>query len=157
MQQGKSESIEINASGLRVAIVQARFNHEVTDRLAMGALEALERSHVLKKNITHETVPGSAELPFLLASFAASGKFDALVALGCLIKGETDHYEYIAKLVTHGIAEVSLRFLIPVGFGVLTVHNKEQAMARCQSGESNLGFQAAMAAMEGALKAVKIP
>lgn len=152
MQEGQPNPIPIDGSKLRIAIVQARFNREVTDRLLKGALSALDQAGVVKTNITHETVSGSAELPFLLASFAKSGRFDALVVLGCLIKGETDHYTYIAQLVTQGIGEVSMRFVISVGFGVLTVHTKEQALARSGEGESNLGFQAAMAAVEGATK-----
>ena len=157
MRQGQGLQGTIDGRKLRVGIVQARFNREITDRLAKGAFSACIHSRVLKSNIVHETVPGSAELPFLLASFANSGRFDALVALSCLMKGETDHYTYIAELVTQGIVEITMRFLIPVGFGVLTVHNQEQALARSKDDESNLGFQAAMAAMENALKRVDKP
>jgi len=150
-------SNKIDGSKLKAGIIQARFNREITDRLLKGALSALDQAGIPKENSIRETVSGSAELPFLLASFAKSGKFDALIALGCLIRGETDHYTYIAKFVTQGIAEVTTRFLIPVGFGVLTVHNQEQALARSKDDESNLGFQAAMAAMENALKRVDKP
>lgn len=157
MQGEQDLQSKIDGSKLKVGVVQARFNREITDRLAKGAFSACISSRVSKSNIVHETVPGSAELPFLLASFAKSGRFDALVALACLMKGETDHYTYIAQLVTQGIVEVTAYFLIPVGFGVLTVHTQEQALVRSQDDESNLGFQAAMAAMENALKRMDKP
>ncbi len=152
MQQGKPERIKINASKLRIAIAQARFNHEITGRLLDGAFLAFKQSNVSEKNIMRETVPGSAELPFLLDAFAKEKKYHALIALGCIIKGETNHYHYISEIATRGILEVTLRYHISIGFGLLTVDTKEQAFARSELNESNVGFQAAIAALECASK-----
>ena len=152
MQEGKAESINIDSGNYSIGIAQARFNQEITDRLLAGALSALKQSNVSEEHIFHKTVPGSAELPFLLDTFAKEGKCDALIALGCIIKGETDHHYYIATLATQGILKVTLRYHIPVGFGVLTVDTKEQAFVRSGADEHNVGFQAAMAALECAAK-----
>ena len=148
MREGQKKSITIEGSNYTVGIAQARFNREITDRLLRGAFLALKQSNVSQDRIIHQTVPGSAELPFLLDTFAKAGKCNALIALGCIIKGETDHHYYIAKLATQGILEVTLRYHIPIGFGVLTLDTKEQALVRSDSDEYNFGFQAAMAALE---------
>lgn len=152
MQTGQGEIPNIDGRRFRVGIVVARFNADITSRTLQGAFLALKQSGVEKANIVQEWVPGSAEVPFMLAEFAKNGTFDALVALSCVLKGETDHYYYVSQLVTQGVLDVSLRYHIPIGFGVLTVETKEQALDRSGEGERNIGFQAAMAALEGASK-----
>lgn len=152
MQGGQGTAINLDGSGLRIAIARARFNGEITERLKEGALRALKIVNVPQDAIFEETIPGSAELPFLLDAFAQTKKFDALIGLSCVIKGETDHYYHVAKLATSGILKVSLMYHIPIGFGVLAVASKEQALERAKDDESNLGFQAAMAVIECALK-----
>ncbi len=152
MQNEKRENIIVDGSILRVGIVQARFNQEITDRLLDGAYAALRQSHVAKKNIVRETVPGSAELPFILEVLAKEGKYDALIALSCIIKGETYHYRHLAEFTARGILEVTLRYHIPIGFGILILYNKDQSLARSEQNEHNAGFQSAMAAVECAAK-----
>lgn len=114
----------------RVGIVVAEFNADITERLLLGALTELRSCGVQEKNITVRHVPGSFELPLACAQLAKTGKHDALVALGCVIKGETDHYYYVAGEASRGIMETMLKFSIPIGFGVLTVNTLAQAKER---------------------------
>ena len=127
----------------RFAIVASEYNSVITDRLVNGAKRALKA----QKEVTLIRVPGSFEIPLAVKQAAASKKYDGIVALGCVLRGETPHFEYISRAVSDGLQRVALETGIPVGFGVLTVHTVEQAMER--SGESgNKGFEAAMAALE---------
>jgi len=127
----------------RFAIVASQYNSVITDRLIAGAKRALEA----QKEVMLVRVPGSFEIPLAVKQAAASKKYDGIVALGCVLRGETPHFEYISRAVSDGLQRVALETGIPVGFGVLTVHTVEQAMDR--SGESgNKGFEAAMAALE---------
>src|SRR5438270_13887632 len=128
--------------GYKIAIVATEYNSVVMDRLIAGAKRALkDHEHVTIR------VPGSFELPLAVKQAALSKKYDGIVALGCVLRGETPHFEYISRVVSDGVQQVALDTGIPVGFGVLTVDTVEQAMDR--SGESgNKGFEAATAALE---------
>lgn len=131
-------------AGLRIAIVASRFNEEITARLLSGAQEALKG--VATVTVVH--VPGAFEIPLAAKEAASSGKFDAIVAIGCVIRGETAHFEYISQAASNGIAQVGLETGIPVTFGVLTADSDEQAMARSVPGPDNKGYHAAQAAVE---------
>ena len=124
-----------DASNYRVGIVVAQFNADITEKLLASALVGAKQFKVLKKNIAVHRVAGSIEIPAVLKAMAETGKFDALVALGAIIRGETDHYEYVAKIVTEGVLEVMIDDEpISVGFGILTCNNVAQAKARVESG-----------------------
>lgn len=140
------------ASGLRVVLLRSTFNAAVVDGLVAGAREALEEMGA--KKVVVVDVPGAFELPLAARVAAESGRFDAVVALGAVIKGETDHYEHVARAATDGLAEVARRTRVPVGFGVLTVAKEEQARSRAAPGPDNKGAEAARAAvaMVGILK-----
>jgi 6,7-dimethyl-8-ribityllumazine synthase len=129
---------------LRIAIVASRFNPEITDRLLAGAQEALRGN----AQVTLIYVPGAFEIPLAAKRAALSGRFDAIVAVGCVIRGETAHFEYISHVASTGIAQVGLETGIPVTFGVLTCDTDEQAMARSEPGPENKGYHAAQAAVE---------
>lgn len=129
---------------LRIAIVASRFNPEITERLVAGAQEALQNEAA----VTLIHVPGAFEIPLAAKQAALSGRFDAIVALGCVIRGETAHFEYISHVASHGIAQVGLETGIPVTFGVLTADTDEQALARSVPGPDNKGYHAAQAAVE---------
>jgi 6,7-dimethyl-8-ribityllumazine synthase len=136
------------AAGFRFAIVVSRFNSEITDGLLTGAREALTEADVRDEDVTLVRVPGAFELPIAAQRLAESGRFDAVICLGCLIKGDTMHFEYIADAATRGIAEVGLATGVPVTFGVLTTLTDEQAAVRARAGEGNKGREAAAAAVE---------
>ena len=133
--------------GLRVAVLRTLFNEAVVDGLTAGAEEALLEMGVAKDAITRLEVPGAFELPLAASAAAESGRFDAIVALGTVIRGETDHYEHISREAAAGLAAVSREQRIPVGFGVLTVDNEAQALARSSPGPENKGAEAARAAV----------
>ena len=137
-------------SRLRVGIVVSEFHKDITDGLLMGALEALDACKVKKKNIRIIRVPGSFEIPFGCLSLLRWKKYDALAALGCVIKGETSHNVYIASAVSKGIMNLSLEYGVPIGFGVVTADNLAQAKAR-SSTKTNRGKDAALAAVSMAL------
>lgn len=136
------------ASGLRVAIVVSKYHDFVTDPLKDGALAALSKAGVSTDCITVVRVPGSFEVPAAAQQAAASGRYDAVVCLGCLIKGETPHFDFIASAVAHGLTAASATTGVPMSFGVLTTNSIEEAVARAGRGEDNKGWEAAMAAVE---------
>jgi len=136
-----------SARGLRVAIVRSLFNAAVTDGLVDGARQALAEMGAGQRAVTVVDVPGAFELPLAARVAARSGRFDLVVALGAVIRGETDHYEHIAREAASGLARVALRTGVPVGFGVLTVEREEQALARSVPGPDNKGGEAARAAV----------
>ena len=136
------------AAGCRFAIVVSRFNPEITDGLLAGAREALADADVRDDDVTIVRVPGAFELPVAAQRLAESGRFDAVICLGCLIKGDTMHFEYIADAATRGIADVGLATGVPVAFGVLTPLTDEQAEIRARPGAGNKGREAAAAAVE---------
>lgn len=137
-----------SAKGGRFAVVVSKFNDFVTERLEAGALRALTAGGVEPAAITVVRVPGAFEIPLTARHAAASGRFDAIVCLGCLIRGETPHFEYIAAAVAHGITDAAGTTGVPMTFGVLTTNSIEEAIERAGDGPSNKGWEAATAAME---------
>ena len=138
----------LNAKGIRFGIVVSRFNEFFSTKLLDGAIDCLERHGAEEKNITVAWVPGGFEIPLVARRMAASGKFDAVVALGALIRGNTPHFEYIASEVAKGLAASALETGVPVLFGVITTDTVEQAIERSGTKAGNKGFDAAQAAIE---------
>jgi len=136
------------AAGFRFAIVVSKYNDFVTDRLQAGAMAALAGAGVSSNDVTIVRVPGAFEIPLASQRAAESGRFDAIVCLGCLIRGETPHFEFIASAVAHGLTTASAATGIPMAFGVLTTNSAEEALARAGDGSSNKGHEAATAAIE---------
>ena len=139
---------QLNSSGMRFAIVASRFNDFVTSRLLGGALDALERTGTAEADITVVRVPGSFEIPLAAKKLVQARKYDAVICLGTLIRGETPHFDYISSEVTKGIGSVALESGTPVAFGVLTVDSVEQAVDRAGMKSGNKGFEAALSAVE---------
>ncbi|MFT3816966.1 MAG: 6,7-dimethyl-8-ribityllumazine synthase [Rubrivivax sp.] len=140
----KGTAAELAGAGLRIGIIQARFNQDLTDKLAEACLAELARLEVDARDITHRTVPGALEVPVALKAMADSGDFDALVALGCVIRGETYHFELVANESGAGVTRVSLDHQIPIANAILTVDTSEQAWARV----AEKGADAARVAVE---------
>jgi 6,7-dimethyl-8-ribityllumazine synthase len=138
----------LSAAGLKFGIIVSRFNDLVTSRLLSGALDALERTGASEKDIVVVKVPGSFEIPLVAQKLARTKKYDALICLGTLIRGETSHFEYLCSEVTKGIAAASSETGIPVAFGVLTADTVQQAIDRAGLKSGNKGFDAAMSAVE---------
>ncbi|MBL8756170.1 MAG: 6,7-dimethyl-8-ribityllumazine synthase [Planctomycetes bacterium] len=138
---------EPRAVGRRIGIAVARFNEVVTERLLQGALQALRDGGVADTAITVTWVPGAFELPTACLWLARSGKIDAMVMLGAVVKGGTDHYEHVCRGVTDGAMRVGLDTGLPLGFGVLTCSEMDQALARAGGEHGNKGHDAAMAAL----------
>jgi 6,7-dimethyl-8-ribityllumazine synthase len=132
----------------RFAIVVSRFNEEITEGLLRGAREMFSESSVRDEDLTIVRVPGAFEIPIAAQRLAESGDYDAIVCLGCLIKGDTMHFEYIAEAASHGIVQAAAATGIPMAFGVLTTMTEEQAVERSGTGAGNKGREAAAAAME---------
>ena len=128
VQKGEFEIFD--ASAYLVGIVVAQFNRDVTDGLLVSALEIAEKYGIPREKVGVFRVPGSVEIPVVLKGLAETKKYDALVALGAIIRGETDHYDYVAKIVSEGVLRVMMDYGMPVGFGVLTLENAEQAKER---------------------------
>ena len=143
--------IDMNGNGLKIAIVSARFNEIVTRQLMLGAVETLDRYGVDDDDISIAWVPGSFELPVVAKAFAESGKYDAIICLGAVIRGETDHYNMVANQASSGIASVGRETGVPTIFGVLTTENMDQAINRSGGKSGNLGSNSAGAAVETAL------
>jgi 6,7-dimethyl-8-ribityllumazine synthase len=139
---------DFNARGLRFGIVAARFNDFIVDRLLDGAVDALAKHGVASGDIEVVRVPGAFEIPLALGTLAASRRFQALIALGCVIRGATAHFDYVAGEATRGITQASLANGIPIGFGVLTVDTIEQAIERAGTKAGNKGIDAALAAIQ---------
>lgn len=139
---------EFSGATANFALVMARFNGFIVDSLLSGAVDTLRRHGVTEKNITIIKVPGSYELPLAVKKAARSGSYDAIIALGAVIRGATPHFEYVAGECARGLARVSLDLDIPVAFGVLTVDTIEQAIERAGTKNANKGANAAMSALE---------
>jgi 6,7-dimethyl-8-ribityllumazine synthase len=137
-----------DASALRLALVVSRFNASVTTRLREGAVEALTVAGAPATSIETFEVPGAFEIPFAARAVAATGRFDAIVCLGCLIRGDTPHFDVIANAVAHGIVAASGESGVPMAFGVLTTNTPEQALERAAMDRTNKGWEAAVAAVE---------
>jgi 6,7-dimethyl-8-ribityllumazine synthase len=138
----------LQGDGLRVAVAVARFNSFITDRLLGGALDGLRRHGVSADGITVVRVPGSWELPVTVKALAESGKYDAIVCLGAVIRGDTPHFDYVAGEAAKGIGQAMLATGIPVAFGVLTTNTLEQAIDRAGAKSGNKGFDAAATVIE---------
>ncbi|HXE75722.1 MAG TPA: 6,7-dimethyl-8-ribityllumazine synthase [Candidatus Xenobia bacterium] len=139
---------ELAAKGLRFAIVVSRFNSFITERLLTGALDTLSRAGADDRRIEVVRVPGSFEIPVTAKALAQSGRFDAIITLGCIIRGETQHFDYISAEVTRGIQLAALETGVPMAFGVLTTHTLEQAVDRAGAKSGNKGAEVALAAIE---------
>lgn len=138
----------LSAEGRTFAIVVSRFNSLVTGQLLDGALDCLRRHGALEKNVTVVYCPGSFEIPQVVSRMARSGSFDAIICLGCIIRGETPHFDYIASEVARGLGALSLDTGIPIAFGVLTTDSLEQALERAGAKAGNKGWDAALTAIE---------
>ena len=143
--------IDLDGKGLKIAVVSARFNEVITRQLVLGAVETLDRYGVDDNDISVAWVPGSFELPVVAKAFAESGKYDAIICLGAVIRGETDHYNMVANQSASGIASVGRETGVPTIFGVLTTENMDQAINRSGGKAGNLGSNSAVAAVETAL------
>lgn len=141
--EGKLVSKEI-----RVGIVAARFNEFITSKLLSGALDGLKRHDVSEDSIDVAWVPGAFEIPLIASKMAKSGKYDAVICLGAVIRGSTSHYDYVCNEVSKGIAQTALASGVPVMFGVLTTENIEQAIERAGTKAGNKGFDCAEGAIE---------
>lgn len=139
---------KLNATGMKFALVASRFNSLITKQLIAGAQDCLVRHGASDDDITLVWVPGAFEMPLVARKLAESGKFDALICLGAVIRGQTPHFDYIAAEATKGIAQVALSTGVPVSFGVLTTDNVEQALDRAGIKVGNKGADAAGAAIE---------
>ncbi len=139
---------KLDAKGINFAIVVGRFNSLITEKLLEGAVDCIVRNGGSKENITVVRVPGSFEIPLTAKKLAKTGKFDAIICLGAVIRGATPHFEYVASEVTKGIAQVSLEMEIPVSYGILTTDTIEQAIERAGTKMGNKGFDAALTAIE---------
>ena len=139
---------DLNAHGMRFGVVVSRWNSFITERLLQGALDALRRSGCRNEDIGVVRVPGAFEIPSQARTLAESGKYDAIVTLGCLIRGETTHYEHISTEVTRGIGQSAQETGVPHTYGVLTCENLEQALDRAGLKAGNKGFEAAISAIE---------
>jgi len=138
----------LDAKGLRFALVVARFNSFISDRLLDGAIDALSRHGADTDDLVIVRVPGSFELPLVVKKLAASGRFEAVIALGAVIRGSTPHFDYVAAEASKGLAHSSLETGVPVAFGVLTTDTIEQAVERAGTKAGNKGWDAALSAME---------
>jgi 6,7-dimethyl-8-ribityllumazine synthase len=138
----------LDAKGLKVALIASRFNDIITARLVEGAIDGFVRHGADPKSLTLVKVPGSFELPQVAARLAAQGSYDAIVALGCLIRGETPHFDLIAAEATKGLAQVAASSGVPLSFGLLTCDSMEQAIDRAGGKAGNKGWDAALAAIE---------
>ena len=136
------------AHGMKVGNVAARFNEFITSKLLSGAMDGLLRHEVREEDIHVAWVPGAFEIPVIAARMARSGKYDAVICLGAVIRGSTSHYDYVCNEVSKGVASVSLETGVPVMFGVLTTENIEQAIERAGTKAGNKGYDCALGAVE---------
>lgn len=139
---------KLSGQGLKIAIVRARFNESITGGLLAGAKKALLEAGVKAKDIFVFEAPGSVEIPLLCQRLARAKKYHGLVALGAVIKGETAHFEHVARLAADGILTVMLKANLPIAFGVLIAYNPKQAQTRAQNNSDNKGREAALALVE---------
>ena len=143
-----SREVPSGAAGCRFALVVSRFNDAITGRLREGARAALSEAGAAAGDVEEFFVPGAFELPQAARGIAETGRFDAIVALGCVIRGETPHFEYISSAVAHGLMAAAGETGVPMTFGVLTTDSEAQARARAGEGRDNKGFEAAAAAVD---------
>lgn len=134
--------------GMKVGIIASRFNEIISSKLLGGAVDGLIRHGVEEKNVTAVWVPGAFEIPSIASRMASSGKYDAVICVGAVIRGQTTHYDYVCNEVSKGIAQVGLATGVPVMFGIVTTENIEQAIARAGSKAGNKGYDCALSAIE---------
>jgi len=146
--QPRSINGELTASGLRFGIVVSRFNSFITDRLLTAALDALERSGAASESVDVVRVPGAFELPLAAKKLAATGRYDSLIAIGCILRGETAHYDYVCSETSRGLQLAQMDTGLPIIFCVLTCDTLEQAIDRAGLKGGNKGFEAGLAAIE---------
>ena len=148
---------KLNGSGLKIGIVAARFNEFIVSKLVSGAEDCLYRHDVAKEDVEVAWVPGAFEIPLVAQAMSRTKKYDAIICLGCVIRGATSHYDYVCNEVSKGIAKVSLDENMPVMFGVVTTENIEQAIERAGTKAGNKGYDCAMGALEmvSLLKGIK--
>lgn len=139
---------KVVADGIKIGIVASRFNEFIVSKLVGGAVDGLVRHDVKDEDISVAWVPGAFEIPLAAKKMAASGKYDAVICLGTVIRGETSHYDYVCAEVSKGIAQVSLESGIPVMFGILTTDTIEQAVTRAGTKAGNKGYDCALGAIE---------
>jgi 6,7-dimethyl-8-ribityllumazine synthase len=139
---------DLNAEGLRIAVIASRFNDDIVSGLLDGALDCLRRHGVSEDSISLFRVPGAFELPALAAQLTTHGNYNAIVALGCLLRGDTPHFDFISQQVTLELSRVAVDARLPVAFGVITCNTYEQAVQRSSAGAGNKGWEAALAAIE---------
>ncbi len=139
---------QLSAGGFSFGIIVSRFNSLITTQLLEGSLDCLRRHEASEQQITIIRCPGSFEIPQVALQAAQTGSYDALICLGCVIRGETPHFDYIASEVTKGVAQVAMQTGVPVSFGVLTTDNLQQALERAGSKAGNKGWDAALSAIE---------
>jgi len=144
----KDYSGQLIAKGFKFAVVVSRFNEFITGRLLEGAIDAIVRSDGKQEDIDVIRVPGAFEIPLVVKRAALSKKYDAIICLGAVIRGETPHFDYMASEVTKGIALLNLEFTIPITYGIITADNTEQAIERAGNKMGNKGFEAARSAVE---------
>ncbi len=148
MSQSMGAIEEVSGEGVRIGIVVSRFNLEITSHLLEGARKKLIEKKVHPDEITVHWVPGAFEIPLMLNVMADSGDHDGLIALGAVIRGETPHFDYVCEMASRGIMDAMLRFSMPVGFGLLTTDNKEQAMDRIGGKHGHKGEETALVVLE---------
>lgn len=147
---------QLDATGLKVAIVASRFNDFIVDKLVGGAVDALTRHGASREDLTIVKIPGAFEMPLIAKKLAQSGKYDGIVCVGAVIRGATPHFDVVVNECAKGLAAVSIEHAMPLGFGVLTTENIEQAIERAGSKAGNKGVDAAMAMLETARVAAQI-
>ena len=138
----------LHGDGLRLALVASRFNDEIVEGLLQGALQSLRSHGVSEDAITVVRVPGAFEIPTAVMAVARDGAVDAIISLGCLVRGDTPHFDFISAQVTTELSRIAVETGIPVAFGVITCNTMEQAVARSSPGSGNKGWEAALAAIE---------
>ncbi|HEV8722851.1 MAG TPA: 6,7-dimethyl-8-ribityllumazine synthase [Candidatus Binatia bacterium] len=137
-----------SAQGLKLGVVVSRYNQFITEKLLDGALDGFKSHGGEDDNVTIIRVPGAFEIPLIAEKLAASGKYDALVCLGAVIRGDTPHFDYLCDAVTRGIGDAVRTYKIPIGFGVLTTNDVQQAMERAGSKDANKGYEALLTVVE---------
>ena len=150
-------SAKLDAKPHRFALVVARFNEFITSRLVAGAIDELVRHGAEQDNLTQVWVPGSWEIPLAAQKLAAGGQYAAVICLGCVIRGQTPHFDYVASEVAKGVAQISLKTGVPVSFGVITADSLDQAVDRAGAKTGNRGADAARAALEMANLLAALP
>src|SRR5580658_1431534 len=138
----------LSAAGLRIGVVASQFNSFITDRLLAGALDALQQAGATSEQLQIVRVPGSFELPIAAKKLAATGRFDSIICIGCVLRGETSHYDYVCSETARGIQLAQLDTGVPIGFCVLTCDTREQALARAGEKSGNKGYEVAIGAIE---------